>query len=199
MRAMALQYPDDLAGWTLYDQYSLGPGLLVAPVMVQGATARSVHLPPGRWYPLGGGAALNGSQDVTVQAPLTEIPLFAPAGAIIPLLPDGVQTVLPAGPGVVTLERMSGQREVWVFAGAPGAFTERDGTAYSLQASASTAGFAEGGTPLYPCAAPGQRGCVDVSLNPPSVRLVDGGPLSFGDSTLTIRGPPRVIDVRVSQ
>jgi alpha-D-xyloside xylohydrolase len=199
MRALALQYPDDPLGWTVFDEYSLGPSLLVAPVMVQGATARSVHLPPGRWYPLGGGAPVSGPQDLTVQAPLTEIPLFAPAGAIIPMLPDGVQTVLPAGSGVVTLDQMSGQRELWVFAGAPGAFTERDGTTYSLQTGATTPGFAEGATPLFSCAAPAQRGCVDVSLNPPEVRLAQGGPLSFGSYTLTIGGPQRTIDVRVSQ
>jgi alpha-glucosidase len=199
MRAMALQYPDDPASWTLYDQYSLGPGLVVAPVMVQGATSRTVHLPPGHWYPFGGGAAVDGPQDLTAQAPVTELPLFAPAGAIIPMLPDGVQTVLPAGPGVVTIDQMSGSRELWLFSGAAGAFVERDGTAYALAPGASTAGFAEAGAPLSSCAVPTERGCVDYSVNPPSVHLAGSGPLSFGNYSLTIQGPPRTIDVRVSQ
>jgi hypothetical protein len=177
----------------------LGPSLLVAPVMVQGATSRTVHLPPGRWYPLGSGAALAGPADVTVQTPLTEIPIFAPAGALLPLLPDGVQTVLPAGPGVTTLEQMSGQREVWLFAGASGGFVERDGTAYALSSSGATPGFAEAGVPLSPCALPGERGCVDDSVNPPIVRLAHGGPLSFGGGVLSIQGPSRTVDVRVTQ
>jgi sulfoquinovosidase len=198
-RALVLAFPQDPPSWTIYDQYLLGPSLLVAPVMTEGAVSRTVHLPPGHWYPIGGGTASDGPADITAPAPVTEIPVFAPAGAIIPALPVGVQTVLPAAPGVVTLEQMWNQREIWLFAGAPGTFVERDGTTYSLTQGGSQAGYAENGTPLPNCTSPAQRGCVDMSSSPVRVRLSGSGPLTFGGSTLTIQGPSRTIDVLVTQ
>ena len=38
----------------------MGPGLLVAPVQVAGATSRSVYLPPGTWFPWEGGPSAPG-------------------------------------------------------------------------------------------------------------------------------------------
>jgi len=199
MRALVLAFPLDPPSWAIDDQYLLGPSLLVAPVLVQGATTRLVHLPPGRWFPLSGGASVIGPLDQVASAPLTEIPLFARAGSIIPALPDGVQTVLPAGPGITSLDQVSNQREVWLFAGAPGSFTERDGTTYSLVQSGPQTGFNEGGTPLPQCTSPAQRGCVDSSISPPRVHLAHGGPLSFSGYTLSISGPARTVDVLVTQ
>ena len=59
--------------------------------------------------------------DPEVPAPLSEIPLFGRAGGVVPLLPEGVDTVLPAAAPTVSL------------AGADGSFTERDGTTYTLR------------------------------------------------------------------
>ena len=56
IRSLALHYPEDAASWTLADEYLLGRSLLVAPVHVEGATSRVVHLPPGEWVSMDGEA-----------------------------------------------------------------------------------------------------------------------------------------------
>ncbi len=201
MRALVLPFPDDPSSWTIDDEYLLGPSLLVAPVMTQGATSRSLHLPQGHWFPLGGGTPQDGPADITVQAPVTEIPVFVPAGAVIPALPDGVQTVLPAGAGITTLDQMSNNREIWLFAGAAGGFVERDGTTYTLSMSTTPypPGFVDQGTTLAECTSPAERGCLDSTQTPVRVRMADLGPLTFGNQMLMITGPQRTIDVLVTQ
>lgn len=67
-------------------QYLLGNELLVAPVCEQGAVTKAVFLPEGStWYDWRTGRNYQGGQLVTVDAPLTEIPVLVRAGSIIPL------------------------------------------------------------------------------------------------------------------
>ncbi len=49
MRPLLMHYPEDPAAWRIDDEYLLGPDLLVAPVMVEGAVSRTVHFPGGSW------------------------------------------------------------------------------------------------------------------------------------------------------
>jgi alpha-glucosidase (family GH31 glycosyl hydrolase) len=113
MRALLLQFPDDDSVWSIKDEWMLGPSLLVAPVMTQGATARDVYLPAGKWVPLFGGDIAEGM--VHVDVPLTEIPVFVPVGTSIALLGDEVESLtgtipppeerwifVEADPGVIT-------------------------------------------------------------------------------------------------
>ena len=104
MRPVALEFPELDWAWTTTDQYLLGDRILVAPVLDEGATSREVRLPPGRWYPLMGGPAVEGGQTITVDAPITEIPAFVAGGAFLVLYPDDVDTVVaaPGSPGTVT-------------------------------------------------------------------------------------------------
>jgi alpha-glucosidase (family GH31 glycosyl hydrolase) len=44
----------------------LGPDVLVAPVVTQGATSRAVYLPEGCWQLRGAGEQLRGRRTVTV-------------------------------------------------------------------------------------------------------------------------------------
>lgn len=88
MRTLALHYPDFAAGWTRTDQYLLGDRLLVAPIVEQGKTQRSVSLPAGGWYRFDGGAAISGPVELSAEASWTQIPLFVPAGTLLPLLPE---------------------------------------------------------------------------------------------------------------
>jgi alpha-glucosidase (family GH31 glycosyl hydrolase) len=129
IRPIALTYDEPWA-WSITDEYLLGD-ILVAPVIVEGATDRAVHLPAGTWYPLAGGAAVTGA--ITAAAPVTEIPAYVPAGALILAWPDGVDTVrpAPAATGAVTAMDLGGDRELWLWPAADGAARDRcevDGT-----------------------------------------------------------------------
>ena len=95
VRAMLLEFPTDEALYvptnsTSY-QFLSGASLLVAPVYELGAVTRDgVYLPAGSvwadWYT---GALFEGGQTLDgVDAPLSKIPLFVRAGAIIPMWPE---------------------------------------------------------------------------------------------------------------
>jgi alpha-glucosidase (family GH31 glycosyl hydrolase) len=114
VRHMALAYPDDAAASGREDQFMFGPDLLAAPVLQPGATTRRVHLPPGRWvdlwrsagyrerdgaHVLGRARTLPGGGEVELPAPLEELPLLARAGALIPMLAPGVDTLAGYGDG----------------------------------------------------------------------------------------------------
>lgn len=191
MRALPLLAPEDPAGWTTNDVYGLGPSLLVAPVVEEGQVKRSVHFPPGRWIALDGSATHEGPSDVEIAAPITELPVFARAGTVLPLLPARVQTLLPADPPVVDLDDVKDARVLWVYAGAAGKFTERDGTTYRLSLLASATEISEAGAVLAPCTSSGQRGCVDGK----TVRLAGQGPLLFKGHQLEVTGTARTLDV----
>ncbi len=78
VRAMGLAFPGDRAGYALRDQYMIGDGLLVAPVVTPGATSRRVHLPPGAWVDVWDPTRRwTGPLDVTVEAPVGRPPVFA--------------------------------------------------------------------------------------------------------------------------
>jgi alpha-glucosidase (family GH31 glycosyl hydrolase) len=105
LRLLPLAFPQDDAGFAHADEeYMLGPDLLVAPVLVAGATSAGVHLPPGKWVHWWSDRVYDGPADVTVDAPLGSPALFARAGGLVPMLPPGIDTLVDASaPGVVTL------------------------------------------------------------------------------------------------
>jgi len=49
IRPLFLSFPEDQHAYTIDDQYLLGPDLLIAPVIVEGARTRQVHFPGGEW------------------------------------------------------------------------------------------------------------------------------------------------------
>jgi alpha-glucosidase (family GH31 glycosyl hydrolase) len=123
MRHLALAYPHDPRALGVEDAFLFGPELLAAPVLDPGARTRSLYLPAGRWVDLwrssryredDGGLALGqarilpGGRDVTIPAPLAELPLLVRAGALLPLLTPDVDTLAPYGdaaPAVSLSER----------------------------------------------------------------------------------------------
>ncbi|HEY5951864.1 MAG TPA: TIM-barrel domain-containing protein [Kofleriaceae bacterium] len=120
-RMIALDYPDEAWAWTTVDEYLLGDRILVAPIVAEGQTSRTVQLPPGEWYPLFGGTPTSGGE-ITALAAKSEIPAFAPAGSLLVLYPDGVDTMLAAPnlTSATTLAETSDAREVWLFSGTAG-------------------------------------------------------------------------------
>ena len=114
VRHLALAHPDDPRAVRLQDQFLLGPDLLVAPVLEPGARSRRLYLPRGEWIDLWRNArfdedagdlrlrraeVVGGGQDVTVPAPLEELPMFVRAGSVLPLLPHTVDTLADVGKG----------------------------------------------------------------------------------------------------
>jgi alpha-glucosidase len=94
------------------DAWMLGEGLLVAPVLEQGATGREVRLPEGvrfwDWF------TLQPAHSGYVEASVEEIPVFAAEHTTVPTLGEG------------------DDRVVYLFGGG-GPFEEADGTRYSPQ------------------------------------------------------------------
>ncbi|MEU6775930.1 glycoside hydrolase family 31 protein [Streptomyces sp. NPDC046759] len=77
--------PENRALRDCEDTFLLGDGLLVAPVLEPGAERRAVQLPRGLWYDTATEKAYEGPAQVLVDAPLSRIPVFARAGAVIPV------------------------------------------------------------------------------------------------------------------
>ncbi|MFD8523906.1 glycoside hydrolase family 31 protein [Streptomyces capillispiralis] len=77
--------PEERAVRDCEDAFLLGDCLLVAPVLEPGAVRRAVRLPRGRWYDTATERAYTGPGQVLVDAPLGRIPVFARAGAVLPV------------------------------------------------------------------------------------------------------------------
>lgn len=94
MRALVLNYQDDVHARTIKDEYLFGPDLLVAPVIDEN-TSRVVYLPAGDWINLFTGEAYTGPLTVVAKAAADEIPVFARRGTILPKIPEDVMTLVP--------------------------------------------------------------------------------------------------------
>ncbi|MBA2524016.1 MAG: glycoside hydrolase family 31 protein [Solirubrobacterales bacterium] len=114
MRQLALIYPDDAAASGRDDEFMFGPDLLAAPVIRPDARERRLYLPPGRWVDFWGATAygerrgafrptgatlLRGGREISVPAPLDELPLMVRAGAVLPMLTPDVDTLASYGGG----------------------------------------------------------------------------------------------------
>ena len=89
IRPTFFNFPDDVRCLEDSDDFMLGDDLLVAPVVEQGALQRRVYLPKlpagDRWFDFYNQTPLAGGTEHVVSAPLNHLPLFAKAGARIPL------------------------------------------------------------------------------------------------------------------
>jgi alpha-glucosidase len=87
IRPTFYDFPDDEKCFDDCDDFMLGSALLVAPVVVQGATTREVYLPggPDAWFDFHSGKRFAAGQTHTIAAPLDALPLFARAGMSIPV------------------------------------------------------------------------------------------------------------------
>lgn len=85
-RTLAINYSfDDQIYKSEYEnEYLFGDNILVAPVVSTQLFAK-VYLPAGAWYHLSTDEYSSGRQEIVVAAPLTDLPVFARAGAIIPM------------------------------------------------------------------------------------------------------------------
>jgi len=77
LRHLLLVFPDDAESAHIDDEAMLGNTLLIAPVVEEGATTRSVYLPPGSWFHVFTGERYEGGQRIMVPAPIGTPPVFS--------------------------------------------------------------------------------------------------------------------------
>jgi alpha-glucosidase (family GH31 glycosyl hydrolase) len=201
-RGLALAYPEDASLWPILDEVLLGPGVLVAPIVTPGATSRDVVLPEGRWYPWEGGAAIAGGATILASATIEEIPVYAKAGAIVPMFPDGVMTLVNGSVEVPDATAVGDDREVRVFLGASGEVTEDVGLAYTVEATGEgtpaawtwegQALAACGAEPVAPCAEAGD-GVVRAHVTGPGALEATGEKGTVARVTASGGGAARAI------
>ena len=133
MRALVMDYGHDAQVLDLKDQWMFGPSLMACPVSEYEARSRNVHFPTGTaWYDLYTGRrvadATSPNRDLTVDAPYERIPVFVPAGGMIPF-----------GPAMEwSDEKPAEQIHLYVYGGRDGQFTlyEDEGTNYNYEQGA---------------------------------------------------------------
>lgn len=88
MRPMVMEYPMDVETYDLDTQFMFGEEILVAPVVKKSARTRNLYLPEGIWIDFNDKKTeYAGEQWLTVDAPLSVIPMFVRKGSIIPRMP----------------------------------------------------------------------------------------------------------------
>lgn len=125
VRPMYHAHPTAPEAYQVPNQYLFGAGLLVAPI-TSPVDPQTLHaevtawLPEGRWYDALDGRPYDGGRRIVLHRTLDDIPVLAPAGAIVPLAADPMADISSAPEELL----------VKVFAGADGEYTlvEDDGT-----------------------------------------------------------------------
>jgi alpha-D-xyloside xylohydrolase len=139
LRPLALLNQSDRNALAVEHAYHFGNEFLVAPIVVLNAKTRQVFLPAGNWFDFWSGARHAGAQTITWQNnDRSQFPLFIREGAIIPLLPDDVQTLCDRN--YVNNPNISKPGEGLLFLIYPGAdaseFTVYDGTSVRCETAA---------------------------------------------------------------
>jgi len=95
MQPMIYAFPDDARFIGEDTQYMLGPDLLVAPVLEEGAYGRRVLFPAGRWRQTLKPVAFTGPAAYDVAIDVQSVPVFVRDGADLAINPDQLRQVPP--------------------------------------------------------------------------------------------------------
>jgi len=126
-RTLAINYTQDT---TIFDtkyqnQFLFGDAIMVAPVESTRFT-EDVYLPEGEWYRLSTDEKFEGRKAINAKSPLTDLPVFIKAGAIIPMQ-NVIQSTNEKGDGILELN-------VWYGKDANSfVYYEDDGSSYDYQ------------------------------------------------------------------
>jgi alpha-D-xyloside xylohydrolase len=126
LRPLMMDYSADKQALKVGDQYLYGPSIMVSPVTTQGARTRTVYLPgKAKWYDFWTGETEAGGRAVDAAAALDTMPLYVPAGAVLPMGPK----ILYVG------EKPADPMELRVYRGANGTFDlyEDEGDTYDYE------------------------------------------------------------------
>jgi alpha-D-xyloside xylohydrolase len=139
IRPLVLHWPDDPDVWAVQHTYLFGEAFLVAPMVTNEQTERTVYLPEGTWLDFWSHERIEGGDfhDWT-NADQTRLPLFVREGAIVPKLAEIPQTLHDAAyvgdPSIATIG------DGWAFlvvpAASPTAFTAYDDTSVNVEPAA---------------------------------------------------------------
>ena len=101
-RSLAVDYYNDhnIYGGSAQDEFTLGQWLLVCPTTSQQQYAK-IYLPEGEWYHFFSGEKVNSGHHV-IETTLEDLPVYAKAGAIIPMQ-NTVQTTQEKSDGTLRL------------------------------------------------------------------------------------------------
>ncbi len=111
IRALALEFPNDLVTWSLDQEFLIGPSILVAAVVTRKSRQHRVYIPAGSWRYWWSTQIDVGPTWIQLDVPLDKIPIWIREGYALPLLegssvtdrPEGIVDSLAAiteGPGV---------------------------------------------------------------------------------------------------
>ncbi|MDD4640192.1 MAG: glycoside hydrolase family 31 protein [Bacteroidales bacterium] len=85
MRPLMMDFANDARVMDIGDQYMFGSDMMVCPVYEYQARSRQVYFPQNAgWYDLYQGNYYPGGQESPVDAPYERMPVFVPAGSILP-------------------------------------------------------------------------------------------------------------------
>ena len=130
MRPLMHDYPNDMQGAAVKDEFLFGDALLVCPVIKNGARSREVYLPEGKWTDFWQGGVYDGGKTLQAEAPLHRLPLYVKCGSI-----------LPVGAAVqYASEPLTDPLKLIVYPGADGSFVlyEDDGQTYGYERGQSS-------------------------------------------------------------
>lgn len=85
MRPLFYEFPQDPSAEVADDQFMLGPDLLIAPILAPGRFYRAVYLPEGEWFSFFGETLHEGAGVIVAETPLSHIPVYVRANAIVPM------------------------------------------------------------------------------------------------------------------
>jgi alpha-glucosidase len=188
-RPLVFDHQDDPTVRDLDDEYLLGPDLLVAPVLEPGITTRRVYLPDGEWHDWATGDMHEGRTWLDAPTPMHRIPLYARAGAVVPMWSHAPVSTAGFHPKTLELHvfvpSRDGTHRSFVqeddgvtFAAAAGAYVRttfelaRASSRITVSARAEGAGFPELARTAYVVVVHGAQ---------PSAAEVDGAPVELGE------------------
>ena len=126
-RTLAINYTRDENVFDLkyQNQFLFGDNILVAPVKSTDLSA-DVYLPEGEWYRASTEKKYKGGQVINAKAPLTDLPVFIKAGAIIPMQ-NVIQSTNEKGDGILEVNIWNGKQATSFV------YYEDDGVSYDYQ------------------------------------------------------------------
>jgi alpha-glucosidase (family GH31 glycosyl hydrolase) len=93
-RPLWFEFPNDKNTWPIDSQLMIGPGVLITPVLTQGATTVTGYFPNANWYSFWDGTPLGTTGTVTLSCPMEDIQIHVRGGIIIPMQNSALTTAV---------------------------------------------------------------------------------------------------------